>query len=204
MSKRIIDFIISICLIISLSLLSGTHASAEEPAPRGYDLSMHSVSILSGETFNLEIRGLNEKDNVSVESSDSSIVSVQRNGTCNITCTGGQTGNAKIVVRIEKDAFWVFKKEQAVLECNVKVSPLAVSIRSVEKKIKVKVGATKYIHYNVKPFISGETPTFISENTGIVTVSSSGEIKGVRKGKTYVVARLKNGKFSRVKIVVKK
>lgn len=73
----------------------------------------------------------------------------------------------------------------------------------IEGDFSLKVGNTKELHYKAVPEQNSEQVTFESENSSVATVSA-GVVKGVKAGKTRIVAKSsKSGKTAFVTITVK-
>lgn len=72
-----------------------------------------------------------------------------------------------------------------------------------EGDFSLKVGNTKELHYKAVPEQNGEQVAFESENSSVATVSA-GVVKGVKAGKTRIVAKSsKSGKTAYVTVTVK-
>lgn len=86
------------------------------------------------------------------------------------------------------------------------------TLKPSKKSVSVAVGKTKKLQTKYKKQKSsrklvsnsaGKKLSYYSSDTSIATVSSSGKVKGIRKGTCYVYAVAHNGVRTRVKITVK-
>lgn len=208
---------LNICIILVLSLLCGAFfpnttslAATNKTAPGdGGDhggectLSESSKHMLSGDSFSLDIFGVMDEDTTTYTSSNENIVTIEKTSVNSATCTAKNTGNATITVTIEQGGFLFFKKKRATLTCSITVTPRAVSVKFLGKRLKVKAGKTKQLSVNIKPYVSEEIPDYYSENSSVATIDSNGNVSGVNKGKTFVYAVLSNGKTARCRVIVK-
>ena len=72
----------------------------------------------------------------------------------------------------------------------------------IEGDFSLKVGDTKAVHYKAIPEQNNEQVTFESENSSVATVSA-GVVKGIKAGKTKIVAiSSKSGKTSFITVTV--
>jgi uncharacterized protein YjdB len=100
------------------------------------------------------------KKSIAVVNSDGTVTAL-KNGTATITAT----------------------VDRVVATCNITVLKPDISLSSEE--ITVKKGEGAKLSATVS---SGNTPTWSSSNTNLVTINSYGEIKAKQKGKAYVYA----------------
>ncbi len=168
-----------------------------------FELSSTDSNLLVGDYKDIHISNLGDNDNVSFKSTDTSILTVSQLDANTIRCTGVGTGNAYLEVRIRKKGTFFFMAPTVRLDCSFSVTPKAVSIRFRKKKYKLVTGSTKNLKLSLKPSISKETPMFISSNTSVATVSTSGKITAISPGRTYIKATLSNGNVAECKIIVR-
>jgi uncharacterized protein YjdB len=206
-SFRLISVYVTILSLIILFATPPAFASADEKQNHPddvYRLSVTYADVFAGESVEIKVENLKEKDTVEVSSSDDSIVSVSQKDNSTITCTAKNAGSATITVMVKQPRFIIFSKEQAALTCTINVSPRAISLRFNEKRLKMKVNKTRTVHVTTKPFMSGEAPYFYSANSNVAIVDQSGVVTAVGRGKTFIYARIHNGKTARLRVLVKK
>ena len=81
------------------------------------------------------------------------------------------------------------------------VDPTAITISPSSKTINV--GESFQASYTLTPSNATTTVTWSSDNTNIATVSSSGVVKGIKAGSTYINVKTANGKTDWFKVTVK-
>lgn len=87
--------------------------------------------------------------------------------------------------------------------CNITVKKAPSSIKlNVGKKKNLKIGKTLKLKVTRSAGSAGNV-TFISKKDKVATVSSSGKIKAIKKGKAKIIAKTFNGKTAEVLITVK-
>ena len=87
--------------------------------------------------------------------------------------------------------------------CNITVKKAPSSIKlNVGKKKNLKIGKTLKLKVTRSAGSAGNV-TFISKKEKVATVSSSGKIKAIKKGKAKIIAKTFNGKTAEVLITVK-
>ena len=106
--------------------------------------------------------------------SSKGVVTGKKKGTATITLTGsnGQKATCKVIVKERK----------------------ATKISKVKSSLTIKKGKTAKLSIKLTPKNTTDTITWKSGNKKIATVSKSGVVTGVKKGKTTVTARIPNGK----------
>ena len=161
-------------------------------------LNKESVSLLTEETTQLTptISPSNAtyktvtwaSDNIDVATvSSNGLVKAVGEGSATITCRAtdgsGVIATCKITVK------------KPVPPTGIIVSPSSMNIN---------IGDTKTISYSLTPTDATTTVTWKSDNTSIATVSSSGLVKGIAKGKTTIRVTTSNGKTASCEVTVKK
>lgn len=133
-------------------------------------------------------------DSVTVKSSNTKIAKASINGNT-ITITALTTaGSAKITVTSKADT-----KLSKTITVTV---PKVTSSKITCKNVSVKKGKTVKLQPVVSPSYSDDKITYKSANNKIATVTSSGTVKGVKKGSTTITVT--SGKKSvKVKVTVK-
>lgn len=88
--------------------------------------------------------------------------------------------------------------------CKVTVKKAPEKIKLAVTSASLTVGQSKTIRYTVSPAdATNKKATFKSSNTKVVTVSSSGVIKGISKGAATITATTENGLKATCKVTVK-
>ena len=80
------------------------------------------------------------------------------------------------------------------------MDPTAITISPSSKTINV--GESFQASYTLTPSNATTTVTWSSDNTNIATVSSSGVVKGIKAGSTYINVKTANGKTDYFKVTV--
>lgn len=179
-------------IVGSLSITSTSYAIVKEPRMNVKTLSLAKKSKYT-------IRVYNTTDyTVSFSSSDTKVVYIKEytNSSCCIRTKS--PGLAYITASLTNDT----SGEVTALKCKVKVSPLAISIKLPKKKLKLTVGQSVRLKYNIKPNISAEQPRFVSEHPSVASVSSTGMVTALAPGKVNIRAYISNGRFASCKFTI--
>ncbi|MCI7739988.1 MAG: Ig-like domain-containing protein [Lachnospiraceae bacterium] len=118
------------------------------------------------------------------KSSNTNVVKVsgKTNGTCTITAQS-KTGSATITITLKSD----LKKS---IKVNVQKGAVAASsLKLPSSKVEVKKGKTFTLKPVVAPITSQSKVTYSTSNKSVATVSSSGVIKGVKKGTAKITVK---------------
>ena len=118
------------------------------------------------------------------KSSNTNVVEVsgKTNGTCTITAQS-KTGSATITITLKSD----LKKS---IKVNVQKGAVAASsLKLPSSKVEVKKGKTFTLKPVVAPITSQSKVTYSTSNKSVATVSSSGVIKGVKKGTAKITVK---------------
>lgn len=113
--------------------------------------------------------------------SSEGVVKTKKAGYVTITAVGANGYEGKVVVHVRKAPY------------RVKAS----------KKLNVKKGKKKQIHYSVPKGCCATKVTFKSSKESVATVTDSGMLKAKKKGKCTVVVKTYNGKKAKIKVTVK-
>ena len=126
---------------------------------------------------------------VTFKSSNSKVVKVSPAG----KLTAKKAGSAKITVTTAngKTAY-----------CKVKVRKAPKFIKLNAKKKTLRAGKTFSLRVKRSAGSAGKV-TFTSSNKKVASVSSTGKIRGLRKGRATITAKTYNGKKATIKITVK-
>ncbi len=131
------------------------------------------------------------------KSSNTNVVKVsgKTNGTCTITAQS-KTGSATITITLKSD----LKKS---IKVNVQKGAVAASsLKLPSSKVEVKKGKTFTLKPVVAPITSQSKVTYSTSNKSVATVSSSGVIKGVKKGTAKITVKAGTKKVV-CKVIVK-
>ena len=88
---------------------------------------------------------------------------------------------------------WIYTIKQSDIE------PTGISLPSSKT---VKVGETFTMTYTLSPSNATTTLTWTSDDTSVASVSSSGVVKGIKVGTTYINVKTANGKTDYCKVTV--
>ncbi len=160
--------------------------------PKSAKLNKTSLTLGVKETYTLTatISPSNKVDVSSWSSSNKSVATVSSSG----KITAKKAGTATITFKTSNG-------KKATCKVTVKKAPTKLGINKTKATVKVK----KTVNLDHK-FSSGQysnSITWTSSNTKIATVSSSGVVKGVKKGTVTITAKTFNGKTAKCKITVK-
>ncbi len=221
--KNIPKFLLLAAILSTLTILPGKESSAKDALPEftslksvsadnftrkskssfneNASLSKYDKNILQEDTCTLKVLNTDEDCDISFKSSDTDVLTVKQSSENSCSYTGVGYGTAKIIVKITKTTFLIFK-EQKTLTAKVSVTPRAVSIVFRQNSREVKVGTKANLAYTIRPSISEEVPVFESLNPKVATISKQGKVTGKKTGKAYVTATISNGQKARCKITV--
>lgn len=161
---------------IFLNILAPPVAVQAAPEPR---LNIKKMDMTLGTTFQLQIYNVKKKHTVTFKSKDESIVCIVPN-TENDRCA---TLQAQAIGKTTIKAIIRFpKKKKTVLRCKVTVTPQAVSIKFVKKKLFIPVGSKRRADISVKPSSSTERPIYESSDPSIVAVNPLGWVTAISPG----------------------
>ncbi len=158
-----------------------------------YKLNYNNYKLVKNKTFVLKAISLPANYKVTYRSKDSQIAKVNNRG----LVTGVKNGSTTITATVKYNNL-VLRR----LTCKVTVGPAAVSVVIPISEITMKVNDRKDLKPIIKPKYSTETPTYKSSNTKVVTVSSNGIIKAVRKGTATITATISNMKSDTCTVTV--
>ena len=154
--------------------------------PTGITVFPSTKTINVNETFYVSytLTPSNAETTVSWYSDDTSIATVSSSG----LVKGIKAGNTYINAKTSNGKTnW----------CTVTVTsssdePTGITVSPSSKTINVN--ETFYVSYTLTPSNANTSVTWYSDDTSIATVSSSGLVKGIKAGKTYINAKTSNGK----------
>ncbi|MBR3134554.1 MAG: Ig-like domain-containing protein, partial [Clostridia bacterium] len=165
-------------------------------SPTGIKLSKTSVSLDMSGTKIVQLTATVLPDTASNKtvtwsSSNTSIVSVDKNG----KVTAKKNGTATITVKTVNGK---------VKKCTTKVTTSPTGINLNKTSITIDNGKSTTLTATVLPSTaSNKTVSWSSSNTGIATVDKNGKITGKKEGTTTITVKTNNGKKASCKITVK-
>ena len=137
-----------------------------------------------------------DNPNISWETNNSNIVTIQKKSNTEITVTGKNNGSAVITAKMDK----------LETKCQVTVitSPKEIILSNTEITIDLSSGnKTVQITPTITPDSANKNITWTSSNTSIARVDEFGTITGISNGEATVTAKTVNGltKICKVKVV---
>ena len=172
--KRKILASLALCTAVATSLTLAQSAQAATPK-----LNKSSISIYKGKTYKLKVSGTKSK--IKWTSKNKKVATVTSSG----TVKGVKKGSTYIYAKVGKKT----------LKCKVTIKE---NIKLNKTSISVYKGST----YRLKVTGTNSKITWSSSNKTIATVTSSGTVKGVKKGTAYIYARV-SGKTLKCKVSIK-
>ncbi len=161
---------------------SSTLAARKKPK-----INVKKLNTTVGADFQLRIYNMKKKYTVTYISTNTDIVTVtpDENSKKRATLTAMSIGSAKIIATVKKNDRII-----RTLKCKVKVTPSAVGIKFMKRKVKVSIGKKKRLDTIIKPGNSMERPVFESDDPNIASVNSNGVITGISPGTVTIRATL--------------
>lgn len=190
MNKKIAWFLALLLIVCSLPLISSSTASAAQKKPK---LNVKKLDMTLGNSFQLRIYNMKKKHKASYTSSNPSLVSVETisSNTKTAALKALGIGSSNITVTIQRQ-----NQKALVLKCRVRVSPGAVSIKFIKRKVNIKTEQSFKADTIIKPSTSTEYPIFESSNPAVATVNPFGVITGVSPGTATITATLLSSNLS--------
>ena len=172
-----------------------TVTSSSPVEPTDITVSPSSKTIEVGKTFyvSYSLTPSNAETSVTWYSDDSSIASVSSSGLVKGIKAGTTYINAKTSNGKED---WC----KVTVTSSSPVEPTGITVSPSSKTIEV--GGTFYASYSLTPSNAETSVTWYSDDSSIATVSSSGLVKGIKAGTTYINAKTSNGKEDWCKVTV--
>lgn len=150
-------------------------------------VNMTTVKLQLGQkTTAFKVSGLAKGDSIKkITSSNSKKVAVTRNGS-KITLKAKKLGTVKLTIQLASGK--VYKNKVTVKVGLFKVKTTKLKLNSTS--ITLKKGKSFQLKVTKTPLTSTQKVYFVSKNKKIAKVSSSGKIKGIKKGTTkiYVIS----------------
>ena len=172
-----------------------TVTSSSPVEPTGITVSPSSMTIGVSETFyaSYTLIPSNAETSVTWYSDDTSIATVSSSGLVKGIKAGTTYINAKTSNGKED---WC----KVTVTSSSPVEPTGITVSPSSKTIEV--GGTFYASYTLTPSNAETSVTWYSDDSNIATVSSSGLVKGIKAGTTYINAKTSNGKEDWCKVTV--
>ena len=140
-----------------------------------------TLDLKTGDTFAINattVPSIAKLFNVTYNSSDESVVTVDKNGT--VTAIG--EGNATITVGVGDGR--VFAKNSTNITVTVSLKDASV----VAEDMELKVGENGTISYTTVP--DGLNVTYIVDNSGVVSVDENGIVTALKGGKAVITVKI--------------
>ena len=166
-----------ICLLATGISLVGTTTVSQAAAKRPR-LNICNLNLTVSSQFRLRVYNLNKKMRVTYTSSDKKIadISVKAKKGKRATVTANSVGACNITVTVKRG-----KKT---------VTPSAVCVKFIKKKVRLTVGQSFLLTPVIKPNTSNEQPLFDSDDPEIASVTSRGLLTAVNPGIVKIRATL--------------
>lgn len=175
-----------ICLLAAGISLVGTTTVSQAAAKRPR-LNICNLNLTVSSQFRLRVYNLNKKMRVTYTSSDKKIadISVKAKKGKRATVTANSVGACNITVTVKRG-----KKTVRRLNCKVTVTPSAVCVKFIKKKVRLTVGQSFLLTPVIKPNTSNEQPLFDIDDPEIASVTSRGLLTAVNPGIVKIRATL--------------
>lgn len=164
--QKVISLLLAFSLIVGTMYLTPMDASAATTK-----LNKESLVLVKNHGFSLKLSGNSKK--VTWKTSNTSVVTFKKVSNNNVQLKAKGTGNATVSAKVGSKTY----------KCSVKV-------------INAKLNATKKTLYKGSSYtlkVSGSTAKkWVSKNTSIATVSSSGKVTGKKAGTVRILAYVNN------------
>ena len=155
-----------------------TVTQEEAPEP---ELNRSELTLKVGDSYQLEVGNIDENTEVTWSSSDEEKVSVSDTGLVEALAKGAATITAKV--------------DDKELTCEVTVTAEDAPVPELNQtKLSIQVGSSGRLAVSNLP--EGAQLTWSSDDPRIATVSDTGVVKGIRKGKTNVTADVNGTKLT--------
>ncbi len=183
-----------LAVLLCAPFFRGTVAKAA--GSKDAKLNVTCTSIVRGKSFLLKVYNLGEGQSVRYTSENESVASVNMFG--KIIGMGSGTTNVKAEVLNPAGSI------AGTLYCQTSVGPAALSVKfsNGNDVLIVPAGEKRTLKTYIVPSNSVETPRFLSLDYNVASVTSTGRVKGLAPGETYVKAILANNECAQIKVVV--
>lgn len=184
--KKKMPLLLAFILIFSfaIGLLDGTVTEAAAKKPK---LNIKKLEMTMNSTFNLRAYNLKKKQKVTYVSSNPDIATVEGKGKVGkkAVVTAISVGSCTINATVKKG-----KKVVRRLKCKLYVSPSAISIKFMRKKVTLRENNKLLLKTIIKPNSSLEQPIFESNDVEVATINSRGVVTAVGPGTATITATL--------------
>lgn len=184
--KKKISLLLAFVLIFSfaVSLFDSTITNAAAKKPK---LNIKKLNMTLNSTFTLRTYNLKKKQKVTYVSSNPNIATVEAKGKSGkkVTVTVVSVGKCTVSATVKKG-----KKVVRRLKCKIKVSPSAISIKFLRKKVSLHTNNKLLLKTIIKPNTSLEQPIYESDNVEVATVNSRGVVTAIAPGTATITATL--------------
>lgn len=186
MKHKLFITIFSLLLVFSLAIT--TQPSTGLCAPKKMKLNVKKLTLTKNDTYTLRIYNLKKKHTVDFSSDDEDVATVKE------TFSNGKTALVTPVnigsTTVRASIFNRKGKLVRTLKTHIRVTPLAVSVKFAQRKVRLNVSEIMRLSVLIKPDLSQEAPLFESSDPDIVTVNSKGIITAIAPGNATITATL--------------
>lgn len=186
MKHKLFITIFSLLLVFSLAIT--TQPSTGLCAPKKMKLNVKKLTLTKNDTYTLRIYNLKKKHTVDFSSDDENVATVKE------TFSNGKTALVTPVnigsTTVRASIFNRKGKLVRTLKTHIRVTPLAVSVKFAQRKVRLNVSEIMRLSVLIKPDLSQEAPLFESSDPDVVTVNSKGIITAIAPGNATITATL--------------
>ena len=187
--------IFAIIAVAALAIVGCSKPQADPtPTPSGSGLSFDQteINLYVGDTYTLEVKGLNDGEKVTWESSDKTIATVSTKGKVSAKKVGTATVTVTSKADASRTASVTVKVEEAPAEyvaiTALKVSPATLSVKEGES-VDLPTATVEPENATDKD----NQITWSSENESVVKIEN-GKVKGIAAGTADIVATIKDSR----------
>lgn len=181
-------FITIFSLLLVFSLAVTAQPAAGLCAPKKIKLNVKKLTLPKNDTYTLRIYNLKKKHTVDFFSDDENIATVKE------TSANGKTALVTPVnigsTNVRANIYNRKGKLVRTLKTHIRVTPLAVSVKFAQRKVRLNVSEIMRLSVLIKPDLSQEIPLFESSDPDIVAVNSKGIITAIAPGNATITATL--------------
>lgn len=178
--KRKLTILLTFALILSFLPAVPMAKAAQKPK-----LNVKKLDMTLGTTFQLQTYNMKKKHRITFRSLDDSVASVasvdDNSRSAVIQAQGIGTTAIKVIVRRPQ-------KNKLILRCRINVTPQAVSIKFIKKKLQLKPGQRYQTDIIIKPSASTERPIYESSDSSVASINPFGLITAVSPGTVTIRA----------------
>lgn len=185
MKRKSIFLFFLFSLVLSATVL--TQSAQGSCAPKRAKINVKKLTLAKGDRYTLRAYNTKRKQTVRFTSSDPTIVTVtenERSKHAEITAIG--IGNAVVYTNIYSTKGKLIRS----LKTRIQITPLAISIKFAQRKVRTYVDDSTKLSVIIKPNTSLESPVYETSDEEIVTVNSKGIITAVAPGEAVITATL--------------